>query len=113
MGKRTTEGNGVLQWRRWAEEQAREALEELASSGESAAGFARRKGLSPQRIAYWRKRLGSPAKAEFVAVALPAASRASIEISAGGVVVRVREELDVDHVARLVDALARRMGGAC
>jgi transposase len=105
MGKRR---EVVRQWRQWTEEQARRALEELAASGESVAGFARRKGITPQRIAYWRKRLPGPAKTEFVAVTLPAASARWIEISAGGVVVRVAEDLDVDHVAQLAEAIGRR-----
>jgi hypothetical protein len=29
------------------------------------------------------------------------------------VVVRVREDLDVGHVARLVEAIGRRVGGTC
>ncbi len=111
MGKGTLDGK--RRWRQWTEGQARGALEELAASGESAAAFARRKGISSRRIDYWRKRLGGPAKTEFVAVALPAASTATIEIAAGGVVVRTREDLDVDHVARLVEAIVRRLGSAC
>jgi hypothetical protein len=101
-------------WRRWGEHEAREALEELASSGESAASFARRRGISTQRLAYWKKRLAAGTAPRFVAVALsPAPSPAWIEIAAGGMVVRVREHLDVDHVARLVEAIGRRVSGAC
>ena len=111
MGKGTTAGRGAQQWRKWSEEQARGVLAELAASGESAAGFARRKCISTQRIGYWKKRLGEPPPTEFVAVALPSAC--SIEIAAGGIVVRVREDLDAEHVARLVEAIARRMSGAC
>ena len=100
--------------RYWKEKQAREVREELATTGESVAGFARRKGISSKRIAYWRTRLGARAKPQFVAVTLPAgAPPGSIELSAGGVVVRVREGLDVEHVARLVEAIGRRVGSAC
>ncbi len=99
-------------WRQWTEQEARAALGELAESGESGAGFARRKGISTQRLAYWRTRLGGAAK--FIAVALPAArSPSCIEIAAAGVVVRVREDLDVDRVASLVEAIGRRTGGTC
>jgi transposase-like protein len=100
-------------WRQWSEEQARAALEEFAASGESAAGFARRKGVSTQRLAYWKKRLSAAAKTEFVAVALPATTSGWIEIAAAGVIIRVREDLDVDHVAQLAEAIGRRLGGAC
>jgi transposase-like protein len=101
-------------WRQWTEDEAREALAELASTGESAASFARRRGISTQRLAYWKKRLGSGTGPKFVAVALPAATSPMwIEIAACGVVVRIREQLDVEHVARLVDAIGRRVGGGC
>ena len=80
MGKRTTGEREVRQWRRWTEERAREALEELEASGESAVSFAERKGVSAQRIAYWKRRLAGPSKTEFVAVALPSASRGLMEI---------------------------------
>ena len=112
MVKRESGWDGTRRWRQWTEEQARSALDELAATGESAASFARRKGVSPQRLAYWKKRL--PGRPQFVAVDLPAAtSAARIEIAAGAVVVRVREALDVEQVARLVEAIGRRMGGAC
>ena len=55
---------------------------------------------------------------EFVPVALallsrrrPSTERPHIEIAAAGAIVRVREDLDVDHVARLVEAIGRRLGG--
>ena len=110
MGKSTTWG-GVRRWRQCTEEQARRALAELVASGESASVYARRKGISPQRLAYWRKRLAGHAKTEFVAVELPPSSAASIEIAAAGVVVRVREDLDTERVAGLVEAIGRRWGG--
>ncbi len=113
MGKRTTGEREVRQWRRWTEERAREALEELEASGESAVSFAERRGISAQRIAYWKKRLAGPLKTKFVAVALPSASRGLMEICVGSIVIRVREELDVDHVARLIEAMVRQMGGSC
>lgn len=58
---------------RWTEQQARQALAELATSGESSASFARRRGISTQRLAYWRKRLARLETTEFVAVELPGA----------------------------------------
>ena len=99
---------------RWTEQDARDALAELSTSGESAASFARRRSVSTQRLTYWRKRLPRPETTEFVAVELPGTGWSTkIEIVAAGVVVRVREDLDVDHVARLVEAMGRRVGGAC
>jgi transposase-like protein len=115
MASSTTAGDGGgRRWRQWTEQQARKALEELAASGESAAAFARHSGISPRRLAYWRKRLAESGKTAFVAVALPAATSARwIEVAAGGVVVRIREDLDVGQVARLVEAIGRQVGGAC
>ena len=101
-------------WTQWGEAEARVALGELAASGESAVQFARRRGFSGQRLLYWKKRLGAvAAPAAFVAVQLPSAPRArgTIEIRVDGVAVHVREDLDVAHVARLVEALGKRTGG--
>lgn len=84
----------------------------------SDAAFARRGGYSTQRLRYWKARLSAPgstratAAMSFVAVPLPMASRTSamarhIEIDCDGIVLRVREETDVDQVARLTVALVR------
>lgn len=42
----------------WTEEDARQILDEWRSSGTTLAAFARRRGIVPQRLAWWRKRLG-------------------------------------------------------
>jgi len=101
-------------WSRWDESEARAALDELAASGESTIRFARRKGFSDQRLRYWKKRLGAaPPPVAFVAVRLPDSPRVrdTIEIRVDGLAVHVREDLDVAHVARLVEALAKRTRG--
>jgi hypothetical protein len=101
-------------WRQWTEGEARAVLTALARSGESAAAFARSRGFSTQRIDYWKRRLGvTSAVPAFVPVRLPvvaasAIGPATIEIVYGDVTVRVREDLDVEHVARIVEALAGR-----
>ena len=105
MATRSRDENG-LRWRKWNAAQAREALAELASSGETAVRFAERKGVSTQRLGYWKKQLAS-ATPTFVAVPLPTHSDRQIEIVIDGVSVRVREDLDVEDVARLVAALVR------
>ncbi|MDX6481013.1 MAG: hypothetical protein QOG85_1523 [Gaiellaceae bacterium] len=112
MEKRSRTSDGRRRWQRWSEAEARAALDELAGCGETAVQFARRKGVSTQRLLYWRKRLGK-STAAFVAVRLPGGvgAREQIEIVLEGVAVRVREDLDVDHVALLVQALARRPRG--
>src|SRR5437870_2357838 len=101
-------------WRRWSEAEARSQLDELARTTETAVRFAERKGVSTQRLAYWRKRLAgtssTPAtKPAFVAVTIPPASaHQEIEIRVADVAVVVQEGCDVDVVARLVDAIRRR-----
>ena len=100
---KTADGRG--RWRRWTEEQARAALDELAQSGLSIAKFAETKGISTNRIAYWRKRLAESVSVSFVAVP-PATTRSRAQAPASpgieivvwdGVAVRVREDLDVEH----------------
>lgn len=88
-------------------------LGQLASSGESEASFCRRRGIGRARLRYWRRRLATtrPLPA-FVPVELPSSVAAKeIAIRVGDVSVCVREDLDVEHVARLVGALGRRVRG--
>jgi hypothetical protein len=100
----------------WGPAEARAALEEWRSSGQTEHAFARQRGFSPQRLRYWKGRLRVPtakrssaATPAFVAVAMPVAARetSTIEIHVGALRVCVREELDVEHLARIVGALAR------
>ncbi len=102
--------------RKWTEADARAALAEWRRSGESEFAFARQRGFSPQRLRYWRSRLGaapiqSSAPPAFVAVEMPVAARGAprpkIEIHIGAMSVCVREDLAVEHLARIVGALAR------
>ncbi len=90
------------------------ALVDLAQSGESEQAFARRKGISRQRLRYWRGLLGRrTAKPVFVAVDFPAARPVGDEITirVGEIAICVREDLDVDHLARIVEVLSRRTRG--
>ena len=103
-------GEGRRRWRQWSEQEAREALTELACSGEALAHFARRKGVSEQRLHYWRKRIAETGAPAFVAVPLKP-SRPQIEISSEAVTVRVREDLDAEQVADLIEVVARRGRG--
>ena len=98
-------------WHQWSEAQARAMLSAFARSGLSAAAFAKSRGVSAQRLRYWTRHLAEEARVEFLPVSLPVPippHAAVIEIAVGDVVVRVREGLDVEHVARLVVALAGR-----
>jgi hypothetical protein len=109
---KTTRSGG---WRQWKEDDAREALAELAASGETLVAFSRRTGVSLARLAYWRKRvsLADAAPTSFVAVELAGVGARQLEIVAFGVVVRVREDLDAEQVAHLVEAIGRRVVRAC
>jgi len=108
---RTVDGK---RWRQWTEQEARAALEELSRSGVSLSEFARRKGVSVNRLVYWKKRLGPLRPPAFVAVTLPrgASSKSPpLEILVGGVIVRVPNDVDAERVAGIVRALTRRVGG--
>jgi transposase-like protein len=102
--------DGRRRWRQWGEQEARDALSELARSGEGIARFARRKGISEQRLYYWRKRIGQTHAPAFVSVPLPA-SIPQVEIATEAVTVRVREDLDLEHLADLIEVVARRGRG--
>lgn len=114
MKSKTKAGAGGRFWRQWSEAEARAYLEEFSRTAESAVGFARRKGISTQRLTYWKKRLawatGRETKPAFVAVTMPAtpSTRAEVEIRVAGVAVIAHEGCDVEHVARVVEALGRR-----
>ncbi len=47
--------------RRWTEAEAREVVADLRSSGLTVEQFARRRGLDPQRLYRWRRRLAGDA----------------------------------------------------
>ena len=111
---KTKAGVGGRSWRQWSEAEARVHLEELRRTAESTAGFARRTGVSAQRLAYWKKLLawtkGRETKPAFVAVTMAAtpSTRAEVEIRVVGVTVIAREGCDIEHIARVVEALGRR-----
>jgi hypothetical protein len=79
----------------------------------SIAKFAEIKGVSAQRIAYWRKRLAESEPTRFVGVDVSrtASAGARVEILLGRITVRVGEHADAEKVADLVDAIARRQHG--
>jgi hypothetical protein len=113
MKSKTKAEIGGRFWRQWTEADARAHLEEFCRTAGSAVEFARRKGGSTQRLAYWKKRFasakGREIKPAFVAVTMPAkpSARAEIEIRVAGVAVIAHEGCDVEHVARVVEALGR------
>jgi transposase-like protein len=98
--------------RQWTEQDAREALAELTRTGESIAEFARRRGVSGERVRYWRKRLADGAPA-FVAIPPVGSDRQGpwIEIATTAVTLRVREDVDLEHLAALIEVVARHGRG--
>lgn len=121
MSKRAEEKRTTNEARaeKWTEQDARRVLEAWEKSGETVAGFARRQGLVPQRLFWWRKRLERVATSEpkpaFIPVTVRAAAtwreveRAVVVVTAGdGVRVEVRE---VDAAtAAWVAALLQHLG---
>lgn len=93
-------------WKQWTETEARAALDEWRASGLSAHAFARQRGVSSKRLAYWRRPLTTEPIA-FVPVVAPSRVEARIEIERAGVVVRVREAIAPELLATIVGALAR------
>lgn len=126
MGTRTRASDPRRGWQQWTESDARAALAEHARSGKSAAEFCRINGYSTQRLRFWAKRLSRASTVSFVSVELarPPSTRSSsalsgssprghVEMVCDGVVVRVREDLDVEHVARIAIALVQERARRC
>jgi hypothetical protein len=106
--------DGRRRWQHWTEEQARAALEELAGSGVSIARFAASKGVSAQRIAYWKKRLAESVTPRFVGVDVSTAVTSAggrIEVLLDGITLRIPEGANPERVADLIDALTRARRG--
>lgn len=100
----------------WTEAEAQAVLEAYEASGLSVAEFARRHGLGPQRLRWWKKRRAEEAAPALsfvpVHVAAPppetqrAPGAASMEVLlARGRRIRVEPGFDADALARLVRTL--------
>lgn len=107
-------------WQQWSESEARAALKEHATSGMSAEAFARSKGFSTQRLRYWKARLTRTDAVSFVSVRLPSVAKSPattapdrIEVVCDAVVLRVREDFDVEHLARIAVALSEARARRC
>lgn len=95
---------------RWTAEAARDALAAQQRSGLSVYAFACREGLDPQRLYFWRRRLGGSgavgdvARVQFVEVH-PGAGRQVEVLLRSERVLRVSEGIDADVLRRLCEAL--------
>lgn len=84
-------------WKQWTEEEARQTLAEWEESGSSLVAFARGRGISSQRLSWWRKRLNKPGASGpkrrqpgTGAQLVPAAVRSPLVDLGGGVDVSIR-----------------------
>ena len=110
----------------WTEADARRLLNDWSRSGELLSVFARRQGVHPQRLAWWRRRLARGAHSEGGGVAIGIASTsafvpvtvrgmerepcaAAVEFDAG---LRVELRALDGASAAWIAALARALGGA-
>lgn len=100
---------------RWTEHDARMVLAAQDASGLSVPAFAAREGLDPQRLYFWRRRLGNSAEPSEVPTFIevrPAIARELVEIALrSGHVIRVAKSIDASVLRRFVDALEE--GRAC
>jgi transposase-like protein len=121
MPIRTEEARRVRQLAgsaRWSAEEAREVITVWERSGESMTSFARRHGLSPQRLGWWRQRLAPSSTVTLVPATVRAAAAREENAAPLSVVVSGAVRLDIARpglvspawVASLLDELATRRG---
>jgi len=116
----TGRGGKRVRAERWTALEARAVIEEWKTSGQSAVAFAQARGISSARLSYWSKQLAEETveeTAKFVPVAVPSArgatERATMEIEFGGLIMRVREDIDARTIVALVTALQGRGSDRC
>lgn len=98
--------------RRWTDADAHAVLDAARDSGVSLAAFAAREGFDPQRLYFWRRRLGRGANGSsaptFVEVRASASAAQHIEVVLrSGQILRVAASIDGSDLRRLADALER------
>jgi len=95
--------------RKWTEEDAREALAALKASGESVNAFGRRIGIVPQRLLWWRSRLGR-ATPSFLPVEVTGSGPAVVLTTRRGTRIEVSsaDAASAEWVATVVRALGER-----
>lgn len=120
MGTRTKKPARKSGWRQWTAGEAREVLAAWKRSGLPLATFARRRGLSAERVRWWRQRLGdwrAEGRAKLVPVVVtdaaprdqPGASGLVRVHAPGGVVVEIAGAgaISASWLSALVLGLAR------
>jgi len=93
---------------RWTVEDARRAFARQEASGLSVWEFARREGVDPQKLYWWRQRL-TPVAAPpaFVEISATAVEQRIEVVLRSGHVLRFSSTLAPDALRRFVDALDR------
>jgi hypothetical protein len=105
MAKRGKRGSWARSGR-WTEREAREALSALEESGESLAAFAKREGLSSERLYRWRAKLTKQAFVEVRPEPMRAEDGGVLEVVvATGRVVRVPSDFNASALRRLLSVL--------
>jgi hypothetical protein len=119
MGKRTRKPARKSGWRQWKAKDARRVMEAWRASGLPLATFARRRGLTPERLRWWRHRLGDRSARDAAAPAMSlvpavvtgdrAASAAVVTVRFGEAIVEVAnvDAVPAPWLGTLVNALAR------
>jgi len=76
MGNGRVEGTSspARRWRQWTPEEAAQILAEWKSSGRSLAAFARERGLTVQRLYWWRARIGGELRGRRRSRAIPSSA---------------------------------------
>jgi len=96
----------------WTEADARGVLAEWEQSGKTLEAFARSRGLVPQRLAWWRKRLRAARPEASATLTLVPATVIGAATAAPAAVIRLAHgiEIEIDGVSPAwVAALAREL----
>jgi hypothetical protein len=108
MGKRTRKPARKSGWQQWTADEGREVVEAWRASGLPLATFARQRGLSAERVRWWRQRLGEwkGASGEDRPLLVPAVVMEPRPASAGGTAAAVTVRAAGDVVVEIADVSA-------
>ena len=90
----------------WTPEEAGRVLDEAEQSGESLAAFARRHGLGPARLYWWRKRLAANRSTTMATPTLSLVPAMIMPGPAVAVVIRLRGDVTIEIADAAPSAVA-------
>ena len=96
----------------WTEEDARVVLDEWRQSGDTIAAFARKRGITPPRLYWWKKKLASgarPTTLSLVPAMIVSGSGATVTIRLPGEVAIEVANASPNWVAAIVAELTRTL----